>query len=328
MKICIVGAGAIGGYLGAKLSLAGESVTLIARGAHLEAIKAKGLKLILEDGSAHIAQPTLATNDMTQAGPQDVVILAVKAQSVPAIAPQLSTLYGPHTIIVTAQNGIPWWYFRKEGSLYEGTCIQSVDLDGTIEKHIPVDRVIGCVVYPAAEITEPGVIRHIEGDRFSLGEIDGAKTERLQALAEVMKKANIKAPIRNQIRGEMWVKLWGNLAFNPISALTHATLEEICQYPPTRELARKMMEEAQMIATKLDIRMGITLEQRLAGAEKVGAHKTSMLQDVEARRPTEVDAIVGAVAELGQLTQTPTPYIDAMYASVKLLERHYLSAKA
>ncbi len=327
MKICIVGAGAIGGYLGAKLSLAGEAVTLIARGAHLDAIQTKGLKLILEDGSVHIAQPTLATHEITQAGPQDVVILAVKAQSVPAIAPLLPTLYGPDTMVVTAQNGIPWWYFRKQGGPYEGTSIQSVDPDGNIEQNIPVDRVIACVVYPAAEISEPGVIRHIEGDRFSLGEIDGSKTERLKALAEALKNANIKAPIRNQIRGEIWVKLWGNLAFNPISALTHATLAEICQYPPTRELARKMMEEAQAIATKLGIRMGITLEQRLAGAEKVGAHKTSMLQDIEAKRPTEVDAIVGSVAELGKLTQTPTPYIEAVYASVKLLEKQYLSIK-
>lgn len=321
MKFCIVGAGAIGGYLGAKLALAGEEVTLIARGAHLEAIQKNGLKLIIADGSSEIAQPTLATNDMTAAGLQDVVILAVKAQSVPTIAPSLPSLYHAETMVVTAQNGIPWWYFRKQGGEYEGTSIQAVDPDGIVEANIGSDRVIGCVVYPAAEIESPGVIRHIEGDRFSLGEIDGSKSDRIQRLADAFKKAGIKAPIRNQIRGELWVKLWGNLAFNPISALTRATLEEICQYPPTRELAYQMMSEALAIAEKLGVRMGISLEQRIEGAEKVGAHKTSMLQDIEVGRPTEVDAIVGSVAELGRLLQIPTPHIDAIHASVKLLEK-------
>jgi 2-dehydropantoate 2-reductase len=321
MKFCIVGAGAIGGYLGAKLALAGEEVTLIARGAHLVAIQKNGLKLIMADGSSDIARPTLATSEIAAAGPQDVVILAVKAQSVPAIAPSLPALYHAETIVVTAQNGIPWWYFRKHGGEYEGTSIQSVDPDGIVEANIGADRVIGCVVYPAAEIELPGVIRHIEGDRFSLGEIDGSKSDRIQKLADAFKKAGIKAPIRNQIRGELWVKLWGNLAFNPISALTRATLEEICQYPPMRALAYQMMSEALAIAEKLGVRMGISLEQRIEGAEKVGAHKTSMLQDIEAGRPTEVDVIVGSVAELGRLVGITTPHIDAVYASVKLLER-------
>ncbi|MBD6620495.1 2-dehydropantoate 2-reductase [Komarekiella sp. 'clone 1'] len=320
MKICIVGAGAIGGYLGAKLALAGEAVTLIARGSHLEAIQKNGLRLIMADGSSQIATPTLATSDIYQAVKQDVVILAVKAQSVAAIAPSLPSLYNAHTIVVTAQNGVPWWYFRQHGGEYEGTRIHSVDPDGIIETHIGAERVIGCVVYPATQIVEPGVIKHIEGDRFTLGEIDGSKTERIQLLAQALKQAGFKAPVRNQIRTEIWIKLWGNLAFNPISALTGATLEQICQYPLTRELARQMMREAQAIAEKLDIKFGISLEQRINGAENVGAHKTSMLQDIEAGRSTEIEAIVGAVAELGQLTQTPTPYIDAIYASVKLLE--------
>ncbi|NMG10044.1 2-dehydropantoate 2-reductase [Brasilonema sp. UFV-L1] len=324
MKICIVGAGAIGGYLGAKLALSGNEVTLIARGAHLEAIQKNGLKLMMADGKTDIATPSLATSDISQAGIQDVVILAVKTTSVAAIAPSLPSLYKPETMVVTAQNGIPWWYFRKHGGEYEGTQIQSVDPDGTIEAHIGADRVIGCVVYPATEIVEPGVIKHIEGDRFSLGEIDASKTERIQLLAQALKLAGLKAPIRTQIRTDMWVKLWGNLAFNPISALTRATLDHICQYPLTRELARQMMSEAQAIAQKLGIDFGITLEQRIEGAQKVGAHKTSMLQDIEAFRPTEVDAIVGAVAELGRLTQTPTPHIDAIYASVKLLEKTYM----
>ncbi|WP_193195325.1 2-dehydropantoate 2-reductase [Nostoc sp. MG11] len=320
MKICIVGAGAIGGYLGAKLALAGEAVTLIARGSHLEAIQKKGLKLIMTDGSSQIATPTLATSDIYEPVKQDVVILAVKAHSVAAIASSLPSLYDSHTMVVTAQNGVPWWYFRQHGGEYEGTRIHSVDPDGIIEAHIGAERVIGCVVYPATQIVEPGVIKHIEGDRFTLGEIDGTKTERIQLLAQALKQAGFKAPVRNQIRTEIWIKLWGNLAFNPISALTGANLEQICQYPLTRELARQMMREAQAIAEKLDIKFGITLEQRINGAENVGAHKTSMLQDIEAGRPTEIETIVGAVAELGRLTQTPTPYIDALYASVKLLE--------
>jgi 2-dehydropantoate 2-reductase len=320
MKICIVGAGAIGGYLGAKLALAGETVTLIARGSHLEAIQKNGLKLLMADGSSQIATPFLATSDIQEAGLQDVVILTVKAHSVPAIAPHLPALYNPHTIVVTAQNGVPWWYFRKYGGEYEGTRIQSVDPDGIIETSIGAERAIGCVVYPATEIIEPGVIKHIEGDRFTLGEIDGSKSDRIQLLAQTLKQAGFKAPIRNQIRTEIWIKLWGNVAFNPISALTGATLEDICRYPLTRELARQMMSETQAIAENLGIKFGITLEARINGAENVGAHKTSMLQDIEASRPTEIDAIVGAVAELGKLTQIPTPHIDAIYASIKLLE--------
>jgi 2-dehydropantoate 2-reductase len=326
MKICIVGAGAIGGYLAVKLAQAGAEVTLIARGAHLAAIRAQGLKLVLADGSSQVIQPVLATDDVTQAGAQDLVILGLKAQSVPAIAPSLPSLYHPETMVLPAQNGIPWWYFRKHGGAYEGSRIHAVDPEGIVEAHTDVERVMGCVVYPAAEIIAPGVIQHIEGDRFSLGEIDGSKTERLQRLGELMKAAGLKAPIRTQIRTDLWVKLWGNLAFNPISALTRATLEQICQFPDTRALAAAMMTEAQTIAEKLGIEFGITLEQRIAGAEKVGAHKTSMLQDIEAGRSTEIDALVGAVAELGRLTQTPTPHIDAMYASVKLLERRLLSS--
>lgn len=321
MKICIVGAGAIGGFLGAKLAIAGEQVTLIARGTHLEAIQQNGLKLILADGLTQVATPFLATDDITQVEPQDVVILALKAHSVPAIAPLLPHLYHSETMVMTAQNGIPWWYFRKHGGAYEGTGIRAVDPDGTVEANIGADRVIGTVVYPAAEIVQPGVIRQIEGDRFTLGEIDGQKSDRLQTLAQTLKQAGFKAPIRNQIRTEIWVKLWGNLAFNPISALTRATLVEICQNSLTRDLARQMMLEAQSIAHHLGVEFGITLEQRIEGAEKVGAHKTSMLQDIEAKRPTEIDAIVGSVAELGQLVGIPTPHIDAIYAATKLLEK-------
>ncbi|MBD1851808.1 2-dehydropantoate 2-reductase [Leptolyngbya sp. FACHB-711] len=323
MRICIVGAGAIGGYLGAKLALAGEQVTLIARGAHLEAIQTHGLKLRSPNGTEEAVKEVFATQDIRQAGTQDIVVVALKTQSVPAIAPQLPALYGSETIVVTAQNGIPWWYFRKLDTPYADYRIRAVDPDGTVEANISVDRVIGCIVYPAAELAAPGVVQHLKGDRFTLGELDGSKSDRLQKLAQTFRHAGLKAPVRNQIRNELWVKLWGNLAFNPLSALTRATLEQICQYALTRDLARAMMQEAQTIAEKLGVEFGISLEQRIQGAEEVGAHKTSMLQDIEARRPTEVDAIVGSVAELGRLTQTPTPHIDAIYASVKLLEEQY-----
>jgi 2-dehydropantoate 2-reductase len=317
MKICIVGAGAIGGFLGAKLALAGEEVTLIARGPHLAAIQRDGLKLLMADGGEAVAEGVRATSDFNEAGPQDAVFLTLKAHSVPGVAPAMRALYHDDTMVVTMQNGIPWWYFHKHGGPYEGQRIGLVDPHGVIE----TDRVIASVVYPAAELPEPGVVQHIEGDRFSLGELDGAKTERIQTLAQTLIRAGLKAPIRPRIRNEIWVKLWGNLAFNPISALTRATLVDICQYPLTRDLARAMMAEAQAVAEKLGVSFGVTLEQRIAGAEAVGAHKTSMLQDIETGRPTEVDAIVGAVAELGRLTDTPTPAIDAIYASVKLLEK-------
>jgi len=325
VKICVVGAGAIGGYLGAKLALAGEDVTLIARGPHLAAIQHHGLKLVSPDGTEAITADVRATSDMAEAGLQDVVFLTLKAHSVPAVTPAMRALYGPDTMVVTMQNGIPWWYFRKHGGRYEGTRIETVDPGGIVEANTEIARVIASVVYPAAELAAPGVVRHIEGDRFSLGELDGVKTERIQSLAQMLIHAGLKAPIRPRIRAEIWVKLWGNLAFNPISALTRATLVDICQYLPTRELARTMMTEAQTIAEKLDIKFPISIEQRIVGAEEVGAHKTSMLQDIETGRPTEVDAIVGSVAELGRLTDTPTPAIDAIYASVKLLEKTLLA---
>ncbi len=321
MKIAIVGAGSIGGYLGAKLALAGEDVTLIARGPHLAAMARHGLKLISPDGTEAVAAGVRATADMAEAGPQDAVFVTLKAHSVPAIAPAMRALYGPETTVVTMQNGVPWWYFRKHGGPYEGTRITTVDPDGIVEANTEIDRVIASVVYPAAELAAPGVVRHIEGDRFSLGELDGVKTERIQQLAQTLMRAGLKAPIRPRIRAEIWVKLWGNLAFNPISALTRATLVDIARFPLTRDLARAMMAEAQTVAEKLEIKFPIGIEQRINGVEEVGAHKTSMLQDIETGRPTEVDAIVGSVAELGRLTDTPTPAIDAIYASVKLLEK-------
>lgn len=321
MRICIVGAGAIGGYLGARLALAGEEVTLIARGPHLATIRERGLTLRSADGADEVARPALATDDMAAAGMQDVVVVAVKAHQLASVVGPMRALYGPDTSVITAQNGIPWWYFLKHGGPYEGRRIESVDPDGVIAAQIELDRVIGCVVYPAAEIEAPGIVRHVEGNRFTLGELDGARTARIQAIAGAFVRAGLKAPVRPRIRNEIWVKLWGNLAFNPISALTGATVAAILREPLTRELVRSMMAEAQEVGERLGVEFGISIEQRMRGAEDIGEHKTSMLQDIEAGRATEVDALVGAVAELGRLVGVGTPRIDAVYACVKLLER-------
>ena len=321
MKIAIIGAGAIGGYVGVKLALAGEDLTFIVRGANLRAIRSNGMKLIMLDGTEHVASNVKATDSYSEAGVQDLVILALKAHQLDAVADEVGKLVGPDTAIVTMQNGIPYWYFHKHGGEFEGRQVQTVDPTGTLAAKIPVDRVIGCVVYPASELIAPGVVRHIEGDRFPLGELDGSASERVTRISECFTNAGFKAPVLDNIRSEIWLKLWGNLTFNPISALTHSTLVDICQFPLTRALAANMMTEAQTIATKLGIEFRVTLDKRIAGAEKVGKHKTSMLQDVEAGRESEVDALVGSVVELGRLTDTPTPHIDTAYALVKLLDR-------
>ena len=319
MKIAIIGAGAIGGLVGAKLALAGEDVTFLVRGRNLAAIAEHGIKLTSADGWEHTANNVRATDDYAQAGPQDLVILAMKAHQLEAVVADLPKLLGPHTAIVTMQNGIPYWYFQRHGGPFEGTRVASVDAQGVIAAGIAAERVIGCVVYPASELVAPGVIRHIEGDRLPLGELDGTSTERVQAIAACFANAGFKAPVLDNIRAEIWLKLWGNLTFNPISSLTHSTLVDICQYPLTRELAAAMMTEAQAVAHKLGIAFRVPLEKRIAGAEKVGKHKTSMLQDVEAGREPEIDALVGSVVELARLTGTPTPHIDSVHALVKLL---------
>jgi 2-dehydropantoate 2-reductase len=319
MKIAIVGAGAIGGYLGAKLSRAGEQVTFIARNKNLDAINARGFRLILEDGSEEHAPDVRAVQRMADAGPQDAVLLTVKAHQVRDVLPELRDLFGPQTTVVTMINGVPWWYFHKLAGPYESRTLNSVDPDGFIAQHIEPERIIGSVVYPASELIKPGVVRVIEGNRFSLGEPSGERSERVDQLSQTMMRAGFKAPVARDIRSELWVKLWGNLSFNPISALTHATLEDICRHPRTRELAAQMMREAQAVAEKLGVRFKITLDQRIAGAEAVGAHKTSMLQDVEHGRALELEALVGSVVELGRITETPTPTIDAIYAATSLL---------
>ena len=321
MSVAVVGAGAIGGYLGGWLAAAGEEVTLIARGENLAAIQRDGLRVIGEDGVETHARGMRACERLRDAGPHDVVLLTVKAHQVAAVAPELRHLVRADSIIVTLQNGIPWWYFQKHGGPWEGAPVRAADPDGSITQHIDRDRIIGAVVYPAANLIAPGVVQVVEGRRFSLGELDGTTTPRIQRLSETLGRAGFKAPVVSDIRSEIWLKLWGNLSFNPISALTHATLVELLQFTPTRELCVAMMREAEAVAGKLGIQFRVGIARRIAGAEKVGAHKTSMLQDVEGGKPLELEALTGAVVELGRLTGTPTPQTDAVYACAALLNR-------
>jgi 2-dehydropantoate 2-reductase len=321
MRIAIVGAGAVGGYVGVKLALAGERVTFLARGANLEAIRSRGIKLILSDGAELVARDVQATADYAAAGPQDVVILAVKAHQVDAVANEVPKLFGPGTCVVTMQNGIPYWYFHRHGGPFEGRRVAAVDPAGACLRGIPPSRVIGCVVYPASVLASPGVIRHIEGDRFPVGELDGSASARVQAVSRSLTGAGFQAPVLDNVRAEIWLKLWGNLTFNPISALSRATLADICQFPPTRTLAASMMVEAQTVAHKLGITFRVAIERRIAGAERVGAHKTSMLQDLEAGRVMETDALLGSVLELAHMTETSVPTLEAVYALLKLLGR-------
>lgn len=301
--------------MGACLARAGYAVSLVARGPHMQAIQANGLTLRMAGES--FTQAITCTDDPAELGPQDYVIVTLKAHSVPAVVDQLPSLFHDDTAVVMAVNGVPWWYFYDLEGPYRDRQLESVDPGGRQWAVIEPRRAIGCVVYPACEVAEPGVIEHIEGDRFSIGEPQGEKTERLLALADALRKAGLKAPIRPRIRDEIWVKLWGNLSFNPISALTGATLEQICGDPRTRALARAMMVEAQAIGERLGVRFPVDVDRRIAGAEAVGAHKTSMLQDLERGRAMEIDALVGAVAELGRLTAVPTPTIDTVLALVQ-----------
>jgi len=320
MKICIVGAGSIGGMLGVKFHNAGESVTLIARGPHLQAIKANGLKLELDNGTVEVARGVHATSELSEVSEQDLVVLGVKAHQIEPIIDDLQGLIGPDTVVMSTQNGVPWWYFQKQPGEFENEFVESVDPGGRIAQGINPDHLLGCIAYPAAEISEPGVIRHIEGMRFPVGELDGSTTERAEAVVDLMTRAGFKSYVLDDIRSEIWLKLWGNLSFNPISALTHSTLVDICQFAETRELAANMMTEAQQIAERLGAHFRVPLEKRIDGAEKVGKHKTSMLQDVENGKSLEIEAIIGAVKELGQLTGVATPTISAVYALVRLLD--------
>lgn len=316
MKLCIYGAGAIGGYLGAELALSGNEVTLIARGPHLEAMQNNGLTLIKEGESRTVE--VSCTGDPTEAGPQDYVIITLKAHSVAGSVKQILPLLGPETAVVTAQNGIPWWYFHKLQGSWEGHQLESADPEGKIWEILGPERAIGCVVYPSCEMVKPGVIRHIQGKRFMLGEPDGGRSDRLMALSKALTAAGLKAPVRTKIRDDIWLKLWGNVSLNPVSVLTLATLGQITADEGVRGVVRNMMTEAQSVAAQLGVQFPVDVEKRIGWAADVGAHKTSMLQDLEMSRPMEIDALVSTVAEMGRLVDVPTPTIDVVLSLVRL----------
>ncbi|QTL04901.1 2-dehydropantoate 2-reductase [Aquabacter sp. L1I39] len=315
MKVCIYGAGAIGGYMGVQLALAGAEVSLVARGAHLDAMRQNGVKLLI-GGEERVAQVN-ATDDPATLGPQDYVIIALKAHSVPGVVERMRPLLGNDTSVVTAVNGVPYWYFYKHGGALEGRTLESIDPGGRQWDVLKPERAIGCIVYPATEVVAPGVIQHVYGDKFPLGEPSGDRSERVERLAAMMNKSGLRAPVMDNIRDELWLKLWGNLCFNPISALTHATLDVIAADPDTRAVARSMMLEAQAIASRLGVNFRVDVERRINGAGAVGAHKTSMLQDLERSRPMEIDPLVTVVQEMGRLLEMPTPTLDVVLALVR-----------
>ncbi|GIX08863.1 2-dehydropantoate 2-reductase [Elioraea sp.] len=320
MRICIFGAGAIGGLLAARLAQTGEAeVTVVARGPHLAAMQAHGLRL--RSGGEEIVARPRAVGSAAEAGPQDYVVITLKAHSLPGVAEAMQPLLGPGTAIVSAVNGIPWWYFHRHGGPFEGRAVESVDPGGKLLRALPPERAIGCIVYPAAEVVEPGVIAHTYGDRFSLGEPDGSRSDRANRLSQALIAAGFKAPVRPRIRDEMWVKLWGNLAFNPVSALTMQTLDVLTGEPGLRTVCRQMMVEAQAIGEALGIRFGIDVDRRIAGAAEVGAHRTSMLQDLERGRPMEIDALLGVVVEFAELLDLPAPTCRTVLALVRARAR-------
>jgi len=321
MKICIVGAGAIGGFLAAKLAQSGEEVTVVDRGRHLQAIRSVGLHLQMADGTESVTTNLAVTDRLAEVGTSDLIILAVKAHQIAAVAPGLPAIYGPDTVVLTVQNGIPWWYFERHGGVLENTRLRTLDPEGIISRSIPAERVLGCVAYPAAGVTAPGRIRHVEGNRFPVGELDGELSMRAARVADLFNAAGFKSIVLGDIRSEIWLKAWGALSFNPISALTQATMLDICSFAETRVLVASMMAETQVIAEKLGISFRHTIERRITGAAGVGAHKTSMLQDLLAGRSLEIDGVIGVIVELGRLTKTQCPSVDAIYACVKLLDQ-------
>jgi 2-dehydropantoate 2-reductase len=315
MRICIFGAGAIGGYMGVRLVEAGADVTFLARGSHLAAMRQNGVTLISE-GKETVVRPHLAGTP-EEAGPQDYVVITLKAHSIPGAAPEIAKLLRPSTTLVTAINGVPWWYFYRHGGPHDGARLQSVDPGGKLWDMLPPATCLGCIVYPAADVIRPGVIEHTYSNRFTLGEPDGSRSERATRFADMMIKGGLKSPVKARIRDELWMKLWGSLAVNPISALTTATLDRLATEPGTRSVARAMMLEAQAIAERLGVSFAIDVDKRIDGAAEVGAHKTSMLQDLERGRPMEIDALLGAVVEMGRLTGVATPICDTVLALVR-----------
>ncbi|WP_201697339.1 2-dehydropantoate 2-reductase [Paraburkholderia hiiakae] len=324
MKICIFGAGAIGGMMGVQLARAGADVSFVARGPHLAAMRENGARLLM-DGEEYVAK-VRCTSDPHELGVQDVVIITLKAHSVAGVIDTMQPLLGKHTAIVTGTNGIPYWYFYQHGGKFAGTRLESIDPDGSQWNRLTPERAIGCVLYPAAEIDAPGVIRHVYGKKFPIGEPSGERTPRIVQLHEAMQAAGFEAPIRENIRDEIWLKLWGNLCFNPISALTHGTLDVITSDPATRAVARTMMLEGKRIAEQFGVNFRVDVERRIDGAGAVGAHKTSMLVDLETGRPMEIDPLITVVQEMGKLVGEPTPAIDTVLALVKQRERMALQA--
>ncbi len=320
MKIVIAGAGAIGGYIGAKLARAGADVVLFARGPHLQAMQARGLRVVGDEEQFEV-RPQV-TGDLATIGQADVVFLGVKAHALTALAPTLAPLFGPDTVVVSTQNGIPWWYFLNVGGPLNDLRLERVDPGGVIAGAIEHRRVVGSLAYFATDLPEPGVVRHIEGNRISLGEPDGSKSERAKRIADALIAAGLRSPVTARFRHEIWVKLLGNVAFNPISALTGGTLEEMARHPDVSAVVRGLMAETEAVAAVLGIELPISIDQRMAGAEKVGPHKTSMLQDLEAGRPMELEAVVGAVVELGESLGVAMPATRAVYACAKMLDEH------
>lgn len=319
MKICVFGAGAIGGYVGLMLKAGGADVSLIARGAHLEAIRRNGIAVRFKDGEKRADIP--ATDDPAALGPQDYVIVALKAHQAWESAERILPLLGPETAVVTMQNGIPWWYFHGFSGQYANLQLQSVDPDGRQWRLIGPERAIGATVYPAAEIEEPGVIRHIYGDKFGFGEPDRSQSPRVMRLVEAFEAGGLKARYYPEIRNDIWLKLWGNLCFNPISALTRATLDVVATDPGTRAVARQMMQEAERIGRRIGVHFRVDIERRIDGAASVGAHRTSMLQDLEKGRAIELDALLGVVQEMARIVDVETPAIDTVLALAKQMGR-------
>ncbi len=325
MKFAIVGAGAIGAYVGASLAAGGEEVALLARGPHLEAMRKSGVRIHLQAGGELTAHP-FATDDPAEIGPVDVVFLSLKAPSVRAMASRLEPLLGPDTPVVAGQNGIPWWYFENCGGALEGTHLETVDPGGFLASAIPARRVIGCVIYCSTALTAPGVVRQIEGNRFAIGELDGARSERGKRIAEAFQRGGLRCAVRSRIRHDVWVKLIGSLALNPMSALTRADMDELLSDKGTRDVAGAIMEEGVNVARAMGMELDITVGQRLKGAERVGPHRMSMLQDIELMRPTELDAIAGAVVELAEKLGVPVPHVQTVYACARMLEKQVLVA--
>ena len=322
MRICIVGAGAIGGLLAARLANSGHDVTVIARGANHETIQTDGITIIERDGSITVSKDVQSSDRFQLSHIPDILILALKAHQLASVAPDLQNLWNTDTTIVPVQNGIPWWYFYKEGGEYDGYRLRSLDPDGILESNIPAAQIVGSIAFPAAVKSSPGIITHVEGDRMPIGEPDGSRSERSQVLTTAFSEAGFRSRVLTDIRSHIWLKAWGNLAFNPISALTRSTLREICALPATRSLAASIMEESHAIATALNVKIRISIQQRIAGAEEVGEHKTSMFQDLEAGQPMEIDPLIGVFMELGLLTNVPTPLIGTLHALIALLDSH------